>query len=268
MSQRLTVSQYVSNPLGQFYAAATGGASTSQITSYGKRYTLHTFTSSTDLTVNSDGYLDFLIIGAGGGAQGAGGGVESGGGGGAEPAFYFRQFVDAGTFPVVIGAGVSAWFGERSYITSPQSGLILFVGHGGGNGSYTSTQDTYGGSTGGDGRYNSGLGGPGYVRGGRNANRGGDSNANQGGGGGGAGGAGSAGGVSAGAGGAGIDISLWLGQSATTTYKCGGGGGAGTSGTGAAGSGNGAANTGGGANGSSGATTGYSGIVYVRSAPQ
>lgn len=242
------------------YATATGGT-TSDITAYSVDYKLHTFTSSGNLVVSSPGYIDLLLIGAGGGAQGAGGGLDAGGGGGAEPVFVNRFYVDAETYSVTIGAGVAAAGGEKTTFASNQSGLILFNAAGGGHGSYTSSPDRFGGSTGGPGRYNSGLGATGFAYAGANAYRGGDATGNDSAGGGGAGGD-----ASARTGGAGIDISLWLGEAATTTYKCGGGAGVGTSGLGTAGSGGGAANTGGGANGTTGSGTGYSGIVYVRSA--
>lgn len=269
MSQRLTVSQYVSNPVGQFYAAATGGASTSQITSYGKRYTLHTFTSSSDLTVGSDGFIDVIAVGAGGGVT-SGANLGGGGGGGGQVLFVERLFVSAGTYPVVIGAGVSAFFGQKTFIKHPM-GALLVVGSGGIYGTYTQPPESYGASGGGGGgRYGGGGYGGGAVPGGTGY-RGGDATTSGGsGGGGGAGAAGSnaAGGVG-GAGGAGLDISLLLGESATTTYKGGGGGGHGTGGIGANGSGTGANNTGGGAQtDSETAKTGWSGILYVRSAPQ
>lgn len=271
MSQRLTVSQYVSNPSGEFYAAATGGASTSQITADGKRYTLHTFTSSADLTVNGDGYLDFLVVGAGGGLV-SGSALGGGGGGGGAVVFYHRVYVVDGTYPVVIGAGVSGSYGAPSYVTEPNGTRLVYAG-GGSNGSYVNGPINFHGSTGGGGgRYGGGLytGDPtpaGYGFKGGSGSGAGASGGSGGGGGATAVGA-NASGTTGGAGGAGLDVSSILGQSAGTTYLGGGGGGHGAT-VGANGSGTGAANTGGGIRATSETNlTGYSGVVYVRSAPQ
>lgn len=265
MPDRLSVSQYVANPnlstelAGVGYAIASGGATVANITSYGITYRLHTFTSSANLTVDRSGYIDLLLIGAGG--MGGGSGVShGGGGGGGDLTFVYRQFVPAGTYSIVIGAGNTSLNanGGRTRFTSSDSVTLCFIASGGGGGSYLAGQSTYGGSGGGGGVYGGAQAG-GFAQWANFGNNGATSPGTYGGGGGGASAAGS--GVN---GGNGLDISLWLGQSAGTTIRCGGGAGA----TGTAGTGNGAANTGGGGVGAGTNTAGYSGIAYVRSAPQ
>lgn len=265
MPDRLSVSQYVANPNlstevpGAGYAIASGGATVANITAYGIPYRLHTFTSSANLTVDRAGYIDILLVGAGG--KGGGDAVsQGGGGGGGDLNFIYRQFVPAGTYSIVIGAGNTSLGlqGGRTRFTSSDSVTLSFIAHGGGTGSYLGGQSPYGGSGGGGGVYG-GVQPGGSVQWANYGNNGATAVGANGGGGGGAGAAAS--GVN---GGNGLDISLWLGQAANTTIRCGGGAGN----TGTAGTGNGAANTGGGGVGSTGNTAGFSGIAYVRSAPQ
>jgi hypothetical protein len=237
------------------YATATGGTE-SNITAGGVAYKLHTFNSSANLTISAAGYVDVLLVGAGG--QGGGSGVSQGGGGGGGDLFFaYRQYLLAGTYAVTVGAGntTNGRQGGASKFASSESGIVLFIAYGGGSGNYGGGWNTYGGSAGGGGVYGGAQGG-GYVHWGFHGNAGGTApNGSEAGGGGGAGTA-----ASGKTGGNGLDVSAWLGQVASTTIR--GGGGAGTSGT--AGTGGGAANTGGGGNATSGNNAGYSGVVYVR----
>jgi hypothetical protein len=240
------------------YAVASGGNSTSTITSGGISYKLHTFTANGSLTVSTAGYVDLLLVGAGG--QGGGSGVSQGGaGGGGDLLFVHSQFLPAATYTVTIGAGntTNGRQGGPTKFTSSDNNTVSFMAPGGGSGNYGGGWHTYGGSAGGGGVYGGAQGG-GYVHWAYFGNAGGTASGGNAGGGGGA--ATAASGLT---GGNGLDISLWLGQTAGTTYK--GGGGAGTSGT--AGLGTGAANTGGGGNATSGNNAGWSGIAYVRSKP-
>jgi len=243
------------------YATATGGT-TSSITSSGVDYTLHTFTSSGNLVISSAGYVDILLVGAGGGTTGSyGSNIGAGGGGGGEVVLEFQKFLPAGTYSVVIGAGVSAGLGQRTYFVYKDSGLWLQSASGGGVGTGGAGGSTFGGGGGGSGGWGGSYAG-GIAQTGRGGFPGGASGFNdtRGGGGGGAGGAG--GPIGNGNGGIGQDISVFLGQAATTTYVAGGGRG---KDNGSNGLGTGSANTGGGQNGQ-GAGAGFSGIAYFRSA--
>ena len=238
------------------YGNASGGSS-STITVGGQSYTLLSFTSDGTLTVNRSGLFDALLVG--------GGGSGSAGGGGGGQVMDTTIYLAAGSYAITIGAGGTTLNdmgvnGFSSYI-----GTVVYAQGGGGGGNIFSGGATARvGLNGGNG----GGGGQSSVAGGSSSSGGFSgatvSGASEGGGGGGAGGNGS--GKN---GGAGKDISLWLGQSASTTLKAGGGAGypngtAGSGGGGAVGSA-GTANSGG---GGGGYTTvfgaGGSGIVYVR----
>lgn len=257
---------------GSIYATASGGT-TSTITAGGVSYKLHTFTSSGTLTISTSGIVDILAIGAGGGSTGAPySDITAGGGGGGEIYLAEKMPLSAGTYSIVIGAGVSGGDGGRTYIISDSFGFGILGAQGGGVGGYTTGGSSYGGAGGGGGSYGGAYGG-GTTLFGRGPSRNGGaaagSAAGAGGGGGAGGNGGNGSGNTGGTGGNGADISSFLGQSAGTTIRCGGGGGATKfSGSGANGTGTGAANTGGGGtpSGTSGAT-GWSGILYVRSAP-
>jgi hypothetical protein len=237
------------------YATASGGTE-SNITANSVNYKLHTFNSSTNLTISVAGFIDVLLVGAGG--MGGGIGVSQGGGGGGGDLFFaYRQFLPAGTYAVTIGAGNSSLGrqGGPTKFASAESGIVLFMAFGGATGSYGAGANAWGGSAGGGGVYGGAQPG-GIVQWGYHGNTGGTASGPNAGGGGGAGTA-----ASGLTGGNGLDISAWLGQSANTTIR--GGGGAGTSGT--AGTGTGANNTGGGGNATSGTNAGWSGVAYVRS---
>jgi hypothetical protein len=237
------------------YATASGGTE-SNITANSVNYKLHTFNSSANLTISVAGFIDVLLVGAGG--MGGGIGVSQGGGGGGGDLFFaYRQFLPAGTYALTIGAGNGSLGrqGGPTKFASAESGIVLFMAFGGATGSYGGGANAWGGSAGGGGVYGGAQAG-GIVQWGYHGNAGGTASGGNAGGGGGAGTA-----ASGLTGGNGLDISAWLGQSAGTTYR--GGGGAGTSGT--AGLGAGANNTGGGGNATSGANAGWSGVAYVRS---
>lgn len=252
------------------YAVASGGT-TSSITASGVNYKLHTFTTSGTLTISTAGFVDIMAIGAGGGGHGT---VNlptqyGGGGGGAEIFLDMRRYMNAGTYSIVIGAGVAQGMGNRTYMNDNAFGFGVLAAQGGGSGSYVGGGVSYGGAGGGGGAYGGAYGGGTTIFGRGISRDGGQAAANAGGGGGGGlgGNGGNASGSTGGAGGNGADISVFLGQSAGTTIRCGGGGGGGNP-AGANGTGTGAANTGGGnaGNGASG-STGFSGVFYVRSAP-
>ena len=254
------------------YASASGGT-TSTITASGVSYKLHTFTTSGTLTISTAGFVDIMAIGAGGGGHGTVfAPTTGGGGGGGEIYLEIRRYMNAGTYAVAIGAGVSGGLGGRTYMNDNAFGFGVLAAQGGGPGSYTGGGSSYGGAGGGGGSYGGAYGG-GTTLIGRGISRDGGQAAGGDGGSGGGGGAGgnggNASGFTGGSGGPGADISAFLGQSAGTTIRAGGGGGGTRGGTnGTPGTGTGANNTGGGGNGSPGGNSpGWSGVFYVRSAP-
>ena len=219
--------------------------------------------------------VEYLVVGAGGGALAAQAGyVKSGGGGGGEVRtnYGIDNLSVTGTLSITVGAGVSGSTGGNSYLT----GLASYV-YGGGAGQ-SSGAGLSGGSGGGGG--NSGAGGAStaiatYGHG----NIGGTSVNYASGGGGGAGAVGgtpAASKANGGIGGAGYYCAI---TGENIPYGGGGGGGTyyqnegwidGTGGVGGGGtSANGTANTGGGGGGIGGigvsaATTGGSGVVIIR----
>ena len=254
------------------------GATSTTITADSASWTLLTAINDGTLSVTKAGLFDVCLVGGGGagGRSQSNYGTSGGGGGGG----VVRQtvYLAAGDYTVDVGAGgtsgssdVYGASGKSSSIySSTRTYEITAVGGGAGASPLYFNQAMFGGT--GGGAKNNGTGGSAIQTQGYNGGNGGSSGAYEGGGGGG-GGAGAVGSNGAsnvgGNGGAGLDISTWLGQSATTTYKGGGGGGGGSGGNGTAGSGNGSANTGGGGVGrastiSSDGAAGYSGIAYVR----
>lgn len=246
---------------GVSYGTATGGSSSS-ITVSGINYTLLSFTTDDNLVVSKAGLFDCLTIGGGG----AGSSGTADGGGGAGGVQETTIYLAAATYAVDVGAGGA--IGKDGFASIIGNSLAVGT-EGGRGGAYPVAGGIFaggnGGSGGGDSNGNAGIGigitGQGF--------NGGDNSAS---GGGGGGGAAAVGGnavtTTGGNGGAGRDISLWLGQAATTTYKAGGGGGGGTGsgGTGGIGGGGasgvaGTANSGGGGGKNA---AGGSGIVYVR----
>lgn len=250
------------------YGKATGGTSSS-ITVSGQNYTLLTFTSDGTLTVTQAGLFDVLVVGAGGAGQTAGGG----GGGIIETTAYFSA-----NQTVTIGAGHN----RGGQVGNP-SRVGNIIGYGGGSnvqvGGFYAVWGSGGSGSGGSAAYDT-TAGSSFFGQGNNGGAGNSAGNGAGGGGGGGGAVGGAAGTNAGGnGGAGLDISAFLGQVATTTYKSGGGGGgasasAGTGGIGGGGAGafgsnnstGGTANSGGGSGGYylGAQSTSGSGIVYVR----
>jgi hypothetical protein len=265
------------------YGVATGGSSTA-ITVGGQAYTLLTFTSSSTLTVTKAGLFDLTIVGGGG--SGGNGGTSNGPGGGAGSKVEQLTAYFAANQTITIGAGgasnaTAGGNGLRGIPSLVGDGLGLGGGAGQGFGGVT-TENMSDGNGGGGGAGASNHAGAASIIDGftGGTSLGGSAPSRFGGGGGGsAANGGNAAGSTGGAGGAGLDISAWLGQAPTTTYKGGGAGGstagAGSGGAGGAGGGAagvtgntgnaGTANSGGG--GSGGLTTpgaGGSGIIYVR----
>jgi hypothetical protein len=253
----------------QGYGVATGGTGPTSITDSGVSYNLLTFTSDGTLTVTTPGFFDVLVVGAGGTGNGGGGG----GGGIIQTTAYFSS-----NQTVTIGAG-SATPG----LAGAPSRVGNIIGYGGGSslhvGPFYAVAGRGGSGGGGPSSYVS-DGGLSVFGQGNNGGSGNHSNNGAGGGGGGGGAVGgNAGNNAGGNGGAGLDISAFLGQAATTTYKSGGGGGGasgsgGTAGIGGGGAGvtgttaanAGTANSGGGSGGyyQGSPAAGGSGIVYVR----
>ena len=279
---------YVSSLLAQSttrYGVGSGGTgSITPFTTAGITYNGVYFNSDGTLTVSTGGLFDVLLVGGGS----AGIGWVGGGGGGGAGGSVVQQtiYLAAGSYTVDVGAGASgttnnvqATFGYPSSI-GVGTGNVAIAAPGGTSvlygGNFSQAIGVLGSSAGSiHGYASTGTNNIYGYKGGDAAS--GDTN---GGGGGGAGAVGANGsGTTGGAGGAGTDISSWLGQSAGTTYKAGGGGGSGSvtggaggTGGGGAGGGNttgtsGTANSGGGGGAGHAAATsgsGGSGIVYVR----
>ncbi len=224
-------------------------------------YKVHTFTTSSTLTVTETGNIDILAVAGGGAGHG-----YVGGGGGAGGLLYQTNLSIASNLTITIGAGsTGAQYGTTQdaansaaggNTTVTGTGVSLTAVGGGSGGGYSDSNGSAGGSGGGVGGEQTG-GGTGGAATGSQGNRGGNSvsgrsgNATGGGGGGGAGAVGGnsigAGTTTAGSGGAGkregvdffIDGSgLW--------YAGGGGGGMFNAGTAVATGGNGGAGGGGG----------------------
>lgn len=131
--------------------SATGGT----ITYYGL-YTVHTFTSSGTFTVTGSGHVEYLI--GGGGGTGGSAIIEGGGGGGAgDVKVGSNMLLNAGDYPVVVGA-VGNPGGNSSFNS------ITATGGNRGNDSYESEGSYYGGTGGGSGSgYTGGSFKPGYI---------------------------------------------------------------------------------------------------------
>ena len=211
------------------YGIGSGGTAT-DITVSGVSYKLHTFTSDGNFVVSTGGWFDLLMLGGGGA-----GGRSYGTGGGAGGLFQQTVYLAPGTQTVTIGAGgtgKSALDNGNANIGNNGRGTSVgsFVADGGGAGVGGLSISGLNGGCGGGGMYQDGfgwIGGRGTVGQGFNGGNGsaGGTTSDTGGGGGGTSAVGTNGTTtSAGSGGAGTDISLWLGQSAGTTIKGGGGG--------------------------------------------
>ena len=279
--------------------ATISGGIESTISIDGDDWKLCDFTTSGDCEVLTSGILDLCIV-PGGGGSGGGNNSRGGGGGGGGGVLVLRGlYVEAGSYPALIGAGgAGADFGTASR-GSPSSifGIEALGGGGGGgaggNGGYGSTGGGAGAGTG--GYYRRGLPGGILPVGpfpdlagspleglafalGWNGGRATEGSSNAGGGGGGAGGAGGhASGYQGGDGGigrlvnfAGVDEYFGGGGgggSASSSNANGGAGGLGGGGKGDTYDGSpGAMNTGGGAGGgdTNSGSSGGSGRIYVR----
>jgi hypothetical protein len=220
-------------------------------------YDIHSFTTSSTLTVTTGGFVEYLVVGGGGG-----GGGNYGGGGGAGGFKSGTVELPAGSYSITIGNG-----GAGGAASLPTSGLDGATGQnsvfhtitslgGGGGGSTDGDEDGEPGGSGGGSRYGGAVG-AGTSGQGFNGGAGSTSASNYGSGGG--GGADAKGGAGAGsAGGTGGAGKLSSITGASVTYAGGGGGGVYHGGTtGAGGAGGGGA---GGASSGSG-TTGAPGVA-------
>lgn len=128
--------------------------------SYSGDYTIHKFTSDGSFVIDTDRYVDYLVVGGGGG-----GGMDDGGGGGGGRVIYQEAvFLTAGTYSVYVGLGgigspsqsIHATDGESSYFQQTA------VGGGGGGGQSSGGSNGNNGASGG-GAGNGGIGGTGYY---------------------------------------------------------------------------------------------------------
>jgi hypothetical protein len=125
----------------EFVVTNTGGTITSNST-----YVVHTFTTSSTLTISSSISVEYLVV-AGGGA----GGVGRGGGGGAGGVLRGTISLSPGTHNITVGAGgasVTANNIRNSGGSSSISNLVVAIG-GGGGGSWEIFMGDVGGSGGG-----------------------------------------------------------------------------------------------------------------------
>ena len=182
--------------------AATGGTKTT-ITSSGTQWSLHEFTSTSTINFSSGGPIEYIIVGGGGGGQsgfnGAGAGAVVTG----------TTTVSAGSYAITVGAGgggQEAWWYLGNTITNGYPSSAFSQSAGGGLTNGNSGNGRIVGSSPSGGFENTTSGG-----GAGSAANGGDGIQPS----------------TGGAGGAGDDISVFIGQSAGTTYKGGGGGGSG-----------------------------------------
>jgi len=270
------------------YGTATGGiGAPTAVTISGVNYQYLTFNSTGTLTVTRNGFFDYLLIGGGNGAMKWTGSSVANGGGGAGQVVFGSIYLNANQ-TITIGAGSSTvegstgapTFNEASNssiaATSPftqtalgSTWVLLITGQ-----SYTYTGGGLGSfSTGGAAAAITESLARGY-RGGSSVNT-----TSAGGGGGQSGRGGNGSGTTGGVGGTGVDISTFIGGSAS--YRATGGGGAGTTAGGAGGNSSAssnagsttttansaAANSGSGGGAGLGATTGGnggSGVCFIR----
>jgi hypothetical protein len=124
--------------MGIFAGGKAARASGGTVTTVGL-FTVHKFTGSTTFTPAATGFVDILLVGAGGGCGGFSGGYGNGGGAGAT---LFKKWISvtASTpYPVVVGTG-SPW----AISSTPPGGLTSFTYSG-------ITTTAYGGAGSGDG---------------------------------------------------------------------------------------------------------------------
>ena len=131
----IVVIRYPITPAPAFVAGAATGGATTDITSGGVTYRVHTFASgTTNFVVTNTGswnQFDYLIVGGGG----AGGGGRGGGGGGGGGVRAGRIALTATTYSVVVGAGGAASVGTTTLSTSgANSSAFGITANGGGRG--------------------------------------------------------------------------------------------------------------------------------------
>ena len=180
-SQKVTISSPVNdqNTTSIWHLDETGNTITSTTTipfatggviTYVNGYTLHTFYSSGNFTVNGSGYADVLIVGGGGG-----GGSDMGGGGGGGGVIYKQNYAFT---PAVLsvtvgngGPGAPTGVGQVAGTNGGSSSFLGFtaLGGGGGGSEYnTAAAPAHNGSSGGgsagcnNGASGSGTPGQGY----------------------------------------------------------------------------------------------------------
>jgi hypothetical protein len=129
--------------------SATGGNSVTYTTD---GHTVHTFTTSGTLYVQSGGEIEYLVVGGGGA-----GGSDRGGGGGAGGMITGTMTISPGSYNIVRGGGAvdTNEYGTSSGTNSSFAGLIAIGGGGGGG---EGGAGANGGSGGGSGYGSSGYG--------------------------------------------------------------------------------------------------------------
>lgn len=257
-------------------AEVSSPAATGQYTDTGVTYDYYTFTASGTLTVDTAGFADVLVLGAGGGGGGFRASRGGGGGGAGGYLAITNAYLPSGSLTVTVGAGATAYVSGTTSASLGNNGNAsrlggLYYGLGGGGGTI---ETGLSGGSGAGATNETGSGGSGMTSQGNNGGAASDS-VPRGGGGGGANAAGASGATS-GDGGAGIASSI---TGSSVTRGAGGGGGAlsspGSGGAGGGGNGgagttgsNGVANSGSGGGGGwssiTGGGNGGSGVVIVR----
>lgn len=133
LSKGLDGYNYTYNVISNYpYGVGSGGTS-STISVGGVSYTMLTFTGSGTFTVTTAGMFDLTIIGGGEGGSSSNNQAGGGGGGGALVASQFI-YLEAGTYPVGIGAGGRPYpiiVATASYVGKYASGRLQGGGQGG-----------------------------------------------------------------------------------------------------------------------------------------
>lgn len=157
------------------YTHAISGGTTTDITTGGLNYRVHTFTAPGTLTISGVGYglptvMEYVVIGGGGGSYrnvGPYGVWSSGGGGGGAGGYKIGTIptMVVGTYPITVGTGGAASAnGNPSTLTWPAPGGGPFVATGGGYGGRSSpgsaSPTVQPGAPGGSGGGAGGLGPP------------------------------------------------------------------------------------------------------------
>ncbi len=125
--------------------------------SYFGDYAIHTFTSSSTLVINGEGYADILVVAGGGG--GGSFGAKGAGGGGAGGLIYYvnSDFLIPGAYAITVGFGGGvASNGQNSSIIlqgDSNKSLVAIGGGRGGNGENLGNQNGGNGGSGGGGGF-------------------------------------------------------------------------------------------------------------------